>query len=107
MAVSLFSRQQAMFSLQPNQASAKTNAARKPARSARWSMSRNRPCLVDSPARRISRAGESTKHGLFRDMLQRALRAGFRAAFVLADAWFGCKENIACCLENKLTAIFQ
>lgn len=58
-------------------------------------------------ARDLRRAGESTKHSLFRDMLGRALRAGFRAAFVLADAWFGCKENIACCLENQLTAIFQ
>jgi len=58
-------------------------------------------------ARDLRRAGEQTKHGLFRDMLGRALRAGFRAAFVLADAWFGCKENIACCLENQLTAIFQ
>jgi len=58
-------------------------------------------------ARDLRRAGEQTKHGLFRDMLQRALRAGFRAAFVLADAWFGCKENIACCLENQLTGIFQ
>ena len=58
-------------------------------------------------ARDMRRAGESTKHGLFRDMLHRALRAGFRAAFVLADAWFGCKENIACCLENQLSAIFQ
>jgi hypothetical protein len=25
----------------------------------------------------------------------------------VADAWFGCKENIACCLDNKLTGIFQ
>lgn len=58
-------------------------------------------------ARDLRRAGEQTKHGLFRQMLQRALRAGFRAAFVLADAWFGCKENIACCLENHLTAIMQ
>jgi len=58
-------------------------------------------------ARDMRRAAEQTKHSLFRDMLQRALRAGFGAAFVLADAWFGCKENIACCLENKLTAIFQ
>jgi len=76
-------------------------------------------CRVDKPkdkpfqdqrstaARDMRRAGEQTKHSLFRDMLQRALRAGFGAAFVLADAWFGCKENIACCLENKLTAIFQ
>jgi hypothetical protein len=58
-------------------------------------------------ARDLRRAGEQTKHSLFRDMLQRALRAGFRATYVLADAWFGCKENIACCLEHQLTAIFQ
>jgi hypothetical protein len=58
-------------------------------------------------ARDMRRAGEQSKHDLFRQMLQRALRAGFRAAFVLADAWFGCKENIACCLENNLTAIMQ
>ena len=60
-----------------------------------------------SAARDLRRASEQTKHSLFRDMLQRALRAGFGAAFVLADAWFGCKENIACCLDNQLTAIFQ
>jgi hypothetical protein len=58
-------------------------------------------------ARDMRRAGEQTKHELFRDMLGRALRAGFRAAFVLADAWFGCKENIACCLGHNLTALFQ
>jgi hypothetical protein len=23
------------------------------------------------------------------------------------DAWFGCKENIACCLKHQLTGIFQ
>jgi hypothetical protein len=60
-----------------------------------------------SAARDMRRAGEQTKHSLFRDMLGRALRAGFRAAFALADAWFGCKENIACCLDNNLTGIFQ
>ena len=32
---------------------------------------------------------------------------GFRACYVLADAWFGCKENIACCLDNELVAILQ
>jgi len=58
-------------------------------------------------ARDLRRAGEQTKHSLFRAMLGRALRAGFRAAFVLGDAWFGCKENIACCLEKQLTALFQ
>jgi len=58
-------------------------------------------------ARDLRRAGEHSKHALFREMLQRALRAGFNAALVLADAWFGCKETIACCLEQRLTAIFQ
>src|SRR5271165_5173378 len=60
-----------------------------------------------SAARDLRRARQDTKHELFRSMLQRALQAGFRAAYVLADAWFGCKENIRCCLDNQLTAIFQ
>ena len=54
-----------------------------------------------SAARDMRRAREETKHQLFRDMLQRALRAGFGACYVLADAWFGCKENIACCLKHN------
>ena len=58
-------------------------------------------------ARDLRRAGEHSKHSLFRDMLRRAVRVGFRAAYVLGDAWFGCKENIACCLELNLTALFQ
>lgn len=76
-------------------------------------------CAVDKPkdkpfhdqrssaARDMRRAREQTKHQLFRDMLQRALRAGFSALYVLADAWFGCKENILCCLDNQLVGIFQ
>jgi hypothetical protein len=76
-------------------------------------------CAIDKPkdkpfhdqrssaARDMSRAREQSKHQLFRGMLQRALRAGFSACYVLADAWFGCKENIACCLDNRLTGIFQ
>jgi hypothetical protein len=60
-----------------------------------------------SAARDLRRAQEQNKHQLFRDMLQRALRAGFSAAYVLADAWFGCKENILCCLDNKLVGLFQ
>jgi SRSO17 transposase len=55
-----------------------------------------------SAARDMHRAGRMTKHELFRDMLRRALLTGFRARSVLADAWFGCKENIRCCLDLKL-----
>jgi hypothetical protein len=76
-------------------------------------------CAIDKPkdkpfkdqrssaARDLRRAREQTKHQLFREMLQRALRAGFRALYVLGDAWFGCKENIQCCLDNHLIGIFQ
>lgn len=76
-------------------------------------------CAVDKPkdkpfndqrssaARDMRRAREQTKHQLFRDMLRRALRAGFSAAYVLADAWFGCKENILCALDTQLVGIFQ
>jgi hypothetical protein len=60
-----------------------------------------------SAARDLRRAREQSKHQTFRDMLGRALRAGFGAAYVLADAWFGCKENIGCCLDHKLVGIFQ
>ena len=40
-------------------------------------------------------------------MLQRTIRAGFSVLYVLADAWFGCKENILCSLDNDLIGIFQ
>ncbi len=58
-------------------------------------------------ARDLRRAQEHTKHQQFRDMLTGALRAGLRATYLLADAWFGCKENIACALDKGLIAIFQ
>ena len=58
-------------------------------------------------ARDMSRAREQDKQQRFRDMLRRAVRAGFSALYVLADAWFGCKENILCCLENNLIGIMQ
>lgn len=60
-----------------------------------------------SAARDLGRAREQNKQKRFRDMLQRAVRAGFSALYVLADAWFGCKENILCCLQNNLIGIFQ
>jgi len=63
--------------------------------------------LRSSAARDMSRASEQNKQKRFRDMLQQALRAGFSALYVLADAWFGCKENVLCCLENDLIGIFQ
>jgi hypothetical protein len=63
-------------------------------------------CAIDKPkdkpfhdqrssaARDMSRAREQSKHQLFRGMLQRALRAGFSACYVLADACYGNTENM-------------
>jgi hypothetical protein len=55
--------------------------------------------LRSSAAQDMRRSWSESKHRLFRNMLQRAIHFGFRAAFLLADAWFGCKENIALALE--------
>src|SRR5216683_916114 len=60
-----------------------------------------------SAARDMRRSWEQNKHELFRGMLQRALKAGLSAAYLVADAWFGCKENIALALEAELIGIFQ
>jgi len=60
-----------------------------------------------SAARDMRRSWEQTKPELFRSMLQRAVRAGVRAAYLLADAWFGGKENIALALELGLIGLFQ
>lgn len=58
-------------------------------------------------ARDMKRSWSESKHELFRGMLHRAVRFGYAAAFLLGDAWFGCKENIALALQHGLTAIFQ
>jgi hypothetical protein len=55
----------------------------------------------------MKRARDTGKPQHFRDMLKRALLAGYRAGFVVADAWFGSKENIQCARDHKLTAIYQ
>src|SRR6266700_7164220 len=60
-----------------------------------------------SAARDMRRSWEQNKNDLFRGMLQRALKAGLSAAYLVADAWFGCKENIASALESDLIGIFQ
>ena len=53
-------------------------------------------------ARDMKRAKEESKHQIFRRMLKAAIKAGFEAAWVLGDAWFGCKENIVVALECGL-----
>ena len=58
-------------------------------------------------ARDMDRAKTGSKHDFFRRMLKAALVAGFKAKYILGDAWFGCKENIASALECGLEAIFQ
>ena len=58
-------------------------------------------------ARDMARAMGESKHSMFRRMLKAAMETGFRAAYVLGDAWFGCKENIQTAVDLGLTAIYQ
>jgi hypothetical protein len=60
-----------------------------------------------SAARDMRRSWAESRPALFRSMIKRAIEFGYRATFLLADAWFGCKENIALALQLNLTAIFQ
>ena len=61
----------------------------------------------NAAARDMDRAKNETKHDMLRRMIAAALRAGHKATYMLGDAWFGCKENIASALECDLEAIFQ
>jgi len=58
-------------------------------------------------ARDYLTATECTKNEMFRAMLKRAVRNGFRASHVLADSWFCSKENIQAGIEEGLTVIMM
>lgn len=58
-------------------------------------------------AQDMKRAVDENKHQLLNGMIKRAIKAGHKAVYVLGDAWFGTKANIAMALENGLKAIFQ
>lgn len=47
------------------------------------------------------------KNQMLRNMLKRAIRAGIRFTHVIADSWFGNKENIKAVVSAKLTGIFR
>lgn len=48
-----------------------------------------------------------TKHELLAKMLDKIIGFGFHATYFLADAWFGCKENVKLALKHDLIAIFM
>lgn len=58
-------------------------------------------------ARDMARARDEEKPTMLARMLKDALKAGFKAAWLIADAWFGSKANIRLALEHGLHALFQ
>lgn len=58
-------------------------------------------------AKSYRHAYNMTKHQLLEMLLTKAIRFGFYAGYLLADAWFGCKNNINLALRHDLTAIFM
>jgi hypothetical protein len=58
-------------------------------------------------ARDMKRAVEEDKNQMLKRMLKAALKSGHKASYLLGDAWFGIKDNIALAIDNKLKAVFQ
>lgn len=52
-------------------------------------------------------AHHKNKNELLRDMISKAISAGFQAYYFLADAWFGNKANIQMCLDKDLIGIMM
>ena len=55
----------------------------------------------------MKRALEEDKNQMLLRMLKSALKAGFKARYILGDAWFGIKNNIAGAIELGLIGVFQ
>lgn len=58
-------------------------------------------------ARDMARARDEDKPAMLARMLKDALKAGFKATWLIADAWFGSKANIRLAIEHGLHALFQ
>lgn len=58
-------------------------------------------------AKRYEEAIGRTKVQMATGMIHRAVRSGIRAAYVVADAWFGNKEMIRASLKLKMTAVLR
>jgi hypothetical protein len=58
-------------------------------------------------ARDMARARDEEKPAMLARMLKDAIKAGFKAAWLIADAWFGSKANIRLAIKHGLYALFQ
>jgi DDE superfamily endonuclease len=58
-------------------------------------------------ARDMARARDEEKPAMLARMLKDALKAGFKATWLIGDAWFGSKANIRLAIDHGLHALFQ
>ncbi len=58
-------------------------------------------------AQDMKRALDEDKNQMLDRMLKSAQRAGFKARYLLGDAWFGIKKNVEMAIDLDLVAIFQ
>jgi len=58
-------------------------------------------------ARDMARARDEEKPTMLARMIKDALKAGFKAAWLIGDAWFGSKASIRLAIEHGLDALFQ
>lgn len=61
----------------------------------------------NSVSKSYHQAHHKNKNELLREMISKAISAGFEAYYFLADAWFGNKVNIQLCLDKDLIGIMM
>ena len=62
---------------------------------------------VSPAAQDFKCALEKDKNEMFRAMLGRVIRKGFKAKYSLADSWYSSKKNIKSIMDNELTGILR
>ena len=61
----------------------------------------------DAASIRWKEASQKTKIQQATEMVNRAIRRGIKASYLLADSWFGCVEIINCALHHGLTPVLR
>ena len=76
-------------------------------RKKRSKQSKEFPDKRNAVAKSYHDAHRLAKHDLLEKLLDKVVRFGFCAPYLLADAWFGCRKNVKLALKHDMIAIFM
>jgi hypothetical protein len=75
--------------------------------STRWTNRNRSKTSAAQPLGTYAVPGSTTNRNYFEACSAAGSESGLSAAYLVVDAWFGCKENIALALDSALIGIFQ